>query len=128
MLQELALVEDKGAKYELINLDIKDVTLVPKETLEILLDVFNEYTISTYVYLVSRFFANKKQGFVCQKNHLKLQIGLSLDNRRNDDQINNILKMLNKIGLLEFYYYHEDGQQRLYIDSVTLRVNFTHND
>jgi len=68
---ELGLILDSNDKYELINLDINDIALVPKETLDLMLDVFNDHTISIYVYLLSRFIANNNEGYTCLMRHLK---------------------------------------------------------
>ena len=58
MKEELGLIVEKDDVYELITLELTSIALIPKETINLLLDVFNDYTISTYVYLFSRYMAN----------------------------------------------------------------------
>jgi len=42
----------------LVNLDINEIALIPKDTLELMVDTLKEHTISIYVYLLSRYIAN----------------------------------------------------------------------
>ena len=117
---ELGLILDSNDKYELINLDINDIALVPKETLDLMLDVFNDHTISIYVYLLSRFIANNNEGYTCLMRHLKGQIGLSQEDNRANKKIVNILWTLQKIGLLKYHTYMEEGKKFYYIDDVKI--------
>lgn len=106
-LEQLGLIkEDKiNGRYELLILAEDIASLIPAETVRILVNTMNENTISVYVYLLNRYYAatcNGKQEFMFTKEQLKTVIGLSSATRSNDYIIDDKLNVLKKLGLLEY--------------------------
>lgn len=69
--------------------------------MQLLLDTVQEDVISTYVYLYNRYYAGYQQEFQFSFVELRSVLGKSTKNRENE-RYNNILRILQKIGLLEY--------------------------
>lgn len=121
-LIELGLILKQNDNYVLVNLDINEIALIPKDTLELMVDTLKEHTISIYVYLLSRYIANNNQGFTCLMKHLKGQIGLNVDDNTNNRKIVNILKVLSLLGLVEFHTYTVGNKKNYFVDRVNINV------
>lgn len=102
-LIELGLVVEEGDRYRLCLLDASVATLVPYDVLQILVDSLSDNAISTYVYLMNRFIANKEQPLLFTLGQIKAFAGLTTTTRSNDSVINNILVVLQKLGLIEYH-------------------------
>ena len=100
-LLELGLIKETDNNYELVILDADIASLIPVETLKILVSALNENAISIYVYLLNRFIANKEQEFMFTKSQLKTMLGFSTNTRSNDYVIDGILTVLQKLGLIK---------------------------
>ena len=106
-LENLGLLkEDKlNDRYELIILPEDIASLIPAETLRVLVNTMNENTISVYIYLLNRYYAvkcNNQQEFMFTKEQLKTVIGISATTRSNDYIIDDKLKVLSKLELLKY--------------------------
>ena len=97
----LRLSED-GKRYELISLETKLAMLVPQTTLEVLVSALSENTISIYVYLFNRYYANAGHEFQFSYVELKRAIGVQTNSNGNNYIISSILFILKKIGLLDY--------------------------
>lgn len=100
-LLELGLIKEIGSDYELVILDADIASLIPFETLKVLVSALNENAISIYVYLLNRFIANKEQEFMFTKSQLKTMLGFSTNTRSNDYVIDGILTVLQKLELIK---------------------------
>lgn len=103
-LVELGLIKENKDTYELIILDEDIASLIPINTLKILVSAFNENAISVYVYLLNRYYAtlmNGQQEFIFTKEQLKGILGFSTATRSNDYIIDGILTVLQKIGVIK---------------------------
>lgn len=127
-LMELGLIKEGENNYELIILESDLASLIPLETLRILVNTMNENTISIYVYLLNRYYAAQSSGqqeFMFTLSQLKGVIGVSTSTRSNDYIINDILTILKKIGLLEIDCRDEedkfsgDIKSNLYVTSMS---------
>lgn len=87
--------------YQLLSIKQNLAMLVPQDTLQLLLDTVQEDVISTYVYLYNRYYAGYQQEFQFTFAELRAILGKGVKNRQND-KYNNILRLLQKIGLLEY--------------------------
>lgn len=87
--------------YELLAIKQNLAMLVPQDTLQLLLDTVQQDVISTYVYLYNRYYANYQQEFYFSFIELRTVLGKGIETRQND-KYNNILRLLQKIGLLEY--------------------------
>lgn len=103
MLTETGLISfnDKKKIYELNLLENYQAALIPYETVKLLTDSLSEHAISTYVYLLNRYYAEQKP-YVFTYEQIKKFIGISTATRSNDDTISNILFVLQKIGLIKY--------------------------
>ena len=102
-LKELGLIAERDKEsYWLMPLDADLASLIPYETLQVLVDALNDNAISTYVYLFNRYYANGCQPFQFTLDQVKKFVGLSLTNKHNNDIITNILYILEKIGLIKY--------------------------
>ena len=90
----------ENGDYELPILSPSIATLMPKETLRVLVSAFNEKTISIYVYLYGRWMASKEVPFKFTYSQLKTVIGLGTSSRSNDYIIKDILNILIKLELV----------------------------
>ena len=65
-LEKIGLVTKNEMKkrYELLILDPNVAALIPYDTLKLLVDTLSENSISSYVYLLSRYIANGENGFI----------------------------------------------------------------
>lgn len=102
-LKELELVEevDKN-KFKLVTLDKELATLVQYDLLKLMTDTLNENTITTYVYLLNRYYSNGCKPFQFSLDAVKEIVGLSVSARNNNDIVTNILFILQKIGLIKY--------------------------
>jgi hypothetical protein len=64
-LEKMGLVTKNESKkrYELLILDPDVAALIPYNTLKLLVDTLSENSISSYVYLLSRYIANGEKPF-----------------------------------------------------------------
>lgn len=132
-LEQMGLVkEDKlNNRYELLILAEDIASLIPAETVRILVNTMNENTISVYVYLLNRYYAticNDKKEFMFTKEQLKAVIGISATTRSNDYIIDDKLNVLKKLGLLEYESRDEkdkitgDVKSHLYVTNMRNKI------
>lgn len=102
-LKDLGLIEEKDdTYYELVPLRNDIASLIPFETLKLITDTLNENSISTYVYLLNRYYANGCKSFQFTLEQIKQYIGICATTRSNDSIVTNILYVLEKIGLIKY--------------------------
>ncbi len=92
---------DKG-DYILQLLPSDVAALIPERTLELLVNTLNDNSISTYIYLMMRYIANDERSFRFSVEEIKNFIGISVTTRSNNNVVNDILNVLQKIGLIKF--------------------------
>ena len=102
-LKELGLIQDlDNDTYEIIILEKDIASLVPYKTLKLITDTLSENSISTYVYLFNRYYANGCKPFQFTYEQIKTHIGICTTTRSNDEIVSNILFVLQKIGLIGY--------------------------
>jgi hypothetical protein len=104
MDMELLFHDNETKEYELTLLDSHVAALIPEKTLQMLIDAMNEKSISLYVYLFMRFYANKNRPFTVTYPQLKDWIGITTSTTSNNSVISNILTVLGKLGLIEYEF------------------------
>lgn len=92
---------DKG-DYILSLLPADVAALIPEKTLNLLVDTLSENSISTYIYLLRRYIANNERPFQFSVDDIKNFIGISTTTRSNNDVVDNILYVLQKIDLIKY--------------------------
>lgn len=100
-LLEMGLIKENSNGFELVILDANIASLIPVETLKILVSALSENAISIYVYLLNRFIAAGEQEFIFTKSQLKAILGFSTNTRSNDYVIDGILTVLQKLELIK---------------------------
>lgn len=92
---------DKG-DYILSLLPTDVAALIPEKTLNLLVDTLSENSISTYIYLLRRYIANNERPFQFSVDDIKNFIGISTATRSNNEVVDNILYVLQKIDLIKY--------------------------
>ena len=100
-LFDMEFVYDRGDYCEMAELPENMASLIPIETIQILVDTLNEKTISVYVYLFNRFWAADQKEFDVTYAQIKGWIGIATGTRSNDQVVKNILTILKQLGLVE---------------------------
>lgn len=101
-LQELGLVlERANGDFELVILQPDVAELIPFKTLRIMANVFNDNAISAFIYLFNRYIANNYSPYIFTYEQLKSVIGISAQTRSNDYIIQDILLIMQKVGLID---------------------------
>ena len=99
----MGLIKERNDKSsEIIVLEDNVATLVPYDTLGLLVNALSENAISTYVYLLKLYWANNQQPVQFTLEQIKRHIGICSTTRSNNDIITDILFVLQKIGLIEY--------------------------
>jgi hypothetical protein len=93
--------EDKN--FEIIVLENDYATLVPYETVELMVNSLSEHAISTYVYLFNKYWSKEQQPFQITLEEVKKHIGICATTRSNNNIITDILFVLQKLGLIEYH-------------------------
>lgn len=101
-LIQLGLIEEKIDTYELVKLDNNVAWLIQQELLQLMIDTLSQNTVSTYVYLFNRFYANDNKPFQFTIEQIKNHIGISITTRSNDEIVSNILFILQKLGIIKY--------------------------
>ena len=102
-LKELGLIREVDDEtYELIVLEKDIASLVPHNTLKLITDTLSNNSISVYIYLFNRYYANDCKSFQFTLEQIKNHIGICSSTRSNDDIVTNILFVLEKIGLIKY--------------------------
>ena len=124
-LIDIDLIEEikDEKRYKLNRLDNSIATLIPFTTLRQLNNSLNHNAISIYVYFLKRYVANKEQEFIYTRNQLKAFCGIATDTNSNDDVINDILQVLELLGLIERKYVQgEDNKTLTYVTVVRNQI------
>lgn len=101
-LIQLGLIEEKADTYELVKLDNNVAWLIQQELLQLMIDTLSQNTVSTYVYLFNKFYANDYKPFQFTIEQIKNHIGISTTTRSNDEIVSNILFILQKLGIIKY--------------------------
>lgn len=97
------IVEDiSNDRYILKTLDREVASLIPFETLRKLNNTLSHNSISTFVYLLKRYFAEGQHKFIVTLRQIKEFIGISVTTTSNDFVVTDILHVLSLLGLIEY--------------------------
>ena len=115
-------IEDEK-RYKLNYLDKSVSSLIPYETLRKLNNSLNHNSISLFVYLLKRYIANGEKEYPVTMAQMKKFIGISHTTTSNNEVINDILHVLQLIGLVEYdLRTMEDNKTVIYITKVNNKV------
>ena len=110
-LEEMGLIyENKDkSRYELHLLNNVDASLIPKRTLEFLINSQSENGINIYIYLLNRYWANNEKPYVFTLEQVKAFIGISTKATSNNNCITDVLASLHNNGLICCVLREEGG-------------------
>lgn len=110
-LEEMGLIYENESKnrYELHLLSNVDASLIPKRTLEFLINSQSENGINIYIYLLNRYWANNEKPYIFTLEQIKSFIGISIKTTSNNNCITDVLASLHNNGLICCVLKEEGG-------------------
>ena len=108
-LEELGLIKlGEDGYYYLTVLDRTEANLIEYKTLDKLMNVLQKNSISIYVYLFNRYYANDMKPFVVTIKQIKDFIGIASTTTSNNAIIDDTIEILQRLGLLEMSVIHKN--------------------
>ena len=109
-LEEKGLVKlnKEDDNYYLTVLDNYEANLIEYKTLNKLMNVFQKNSISIYIYLFNRYFANDKKPFIVTMRQIKEFIGIATSTTSNNMLIDDTLDILKRLKLLDYEIIYQD--------------------
>ena len=103
-LEDKGLIElnEENDYYYLTVLDSTEANLIEYNTLSKLMNVLQKNSISVYIYLFNRYYANGKSSFIATIKQIKDFIGIATTTTSNNIIIVDTLDILKRLGLLEY--------------------------
>lgn len=113
-------LEDKGliqlqddGYYYLTILDATEANLIEYNTLSKLINVLQKNSLSIYVYLFNRYYANGFQSFIATIKQIKEFIGIATTTTSNNIIVDDTIDILKRLGLLDYRIKTEDNKSYL---------------
>lgn len=106
--------------YYITVLDAEDANLIEYKTLTVLMSVMQKRSISIYVYLYNRFFANACQPYKLLLSSVKDYIGIASTTTSNNCAIVDTFNILKRLDLLDYELVWEN-------DKSFYQVNWVRN-
>lgn len=103
-LIEKGLIEDKTAEdgyYYLKVLNSSEANLIEYNTLSKLMNVLQKNSISIYIYLFNRYYANSYQPFIATIRQIKEYIGIATSTTSNNLIVDDTIDILKRLKLLD---------------------------
>ena len=103
-LEDKGLIElnEENDYYYLTVLVSTEANLIEYNTLSKLMNVLQKNSISVYIYLFNRYYANGKSSFIATIKQIKDFIGIATTTTSNNIIIDDTLDILKRLGLLEY--------------------------
>lgn len=116
----LIVVDDVRKIYILKNLDRTVSSLIPFDTLRKLNNTLSHNSISTFVYLMNRYFAEGQHPYIVTLRQIKEFLGLAITTSSNDIVITDILQVLKLLGLIDYdKVFVEETKSMFQIKSIS---------
>lgn len=107
------LVIDKGDDYFYLALLEKNMAnLINYNTLVKLMNVLQKNSLSIYIYLFNRFYANGQEPVIVTIKQMKDHIGIATTTTSNNIIIDDTLDILQRLGLLKYHMEVDANQKR----------------
>ena len=74
------------------------------------MNVFQKNSISIYIYLFNRYFANDQKPFIVTMRQIKEFIGIATSTTSNNMLIDDTLDILKRLKLLDYEIIYQDGK------------------
>ena len=88
--------------YYLTVLDKTEANLIEYKTLSKLMNVLQKNSISIYIYLFNRYYANGRSPFIATIRQIKDFIGIATTTTSNNIIIDDTIDILKRLGLLDY--------------------------
>ena len=102
--------EGEDDYYYLTVLDASEANLIECITLSKLMNVLQKNSISIYIYLFNRYFANDQKPFIVTMRQIKEFIGIATSTTSNNMLIDDTLDILKRLKLLDYEIIYQDGK------------------
>ena len=99
--------------YYLRLLEQSEANLIEYRTLMKLMNVLQKNSISIYIYLFNRYWANGKQPFIATIKNIKDYIGIATSTTSNNAIVDDTIEILKRLGLLDYEVVWQDGKSLL---------------
>ena len=115
--------------YELVVLDSNIATLLPINTVRVLVNTLKERSLSVLAILIKIWYKNEEKSGPFSLSYVKAILGLSTKNKGASNQtILDILFVLKKLDLIEYHAQMEGNKTKYYLDSVNNTLNFNEEE
>lgn len=108
--KNLIKLNEEDGNYYLTLLDNYEANLIEYNTLQKLMNVFQKNSISIYIYLFNRYYANDRKPFVATIRQIKEFIGIATTTTSNNMLIDDTLDILQRLKLLDYDVVYQDGK------------------
>ena len=115
--QELVIYNEKERRYELKVLEANCASLIEYKTLSTLMNVLKRHSISIYVYLYNRYYANKGE-YVITIKQIKDMIGIATSTTSNNIIVSDTLNILKRLQLLDYAIVYENEKTIIHVKWV----------
>lgn len=112
-LETQGLVRLEDETYYLTLLEGTEAHLIEYVTLSKLMNVLQKNSLSIYIYLYNRYYANDQKPFVATMKQIKEYIGMATSTTSNNIVVDDTLDILKRLGLLEYELTYQDGKSLL---------------
>ena len=75
-----------------------------------LMNTLQRRSISIYIYLFNRYYANGLEPFLVTRNQIKNYLGICMNSNNNDSILVDTIEILSRLGLLEMQHVVVDGK------------------
>lgn len=118
-LLEQQLVYEEDDYYYLTVLDNNQANLIEYTTLTKLMNVLQKNSISIYIYLFNRYYANGCSPFIATLKQIKDFIGIASTTSSNNIIIDDTLDILKRLGLLDYHLVRKE--EKTYLEFLKVR-------
>ena len=118
-LLEQQLVYEEDDYYYLTVLDNNQANLIEYTTLAKLMNVLQKNSISIYIYLFNRYYANGCSPFIATLKQIKDFIGIASTTSSNNIIIDDTVDILKRLGLLDYHLVRKE--EKTYLEFLKVR-------
>lgn len=112
-LMEQELVYEDGDYFYLTVLENNEASLIEYMTLSKLMNVLQKNSISIYIYLFNRYYANGCSPFIATIKQIKDFIGIASTTTSNNIIVDDTLDILKRLGLLDYHLVRKEDKTYL---------------
>ena len=115
-LVDKGLITEDEEYYYLTVLDASEAHLIEVNTLSKLMNVLQKNSVSIYIYLYNRYYANKQQPFIATIKQIKDYIGIASTTTSNNLIVDDTIDILRRLGLLDVKTVWDEEKKKSYLE------------